>query len=241
MNFNDATYLATIKAIRDAIERTTNLINDFTETVSSFLVLKSIQIAMTIRESIARFKAAANLTLTLIREELKGYLAPILFFKRGAAWHNHVKGPMHKFAASVSSDKLLSADQWEGAAGNRYREATADQKPAGEACATIGSQMGTQLMWCAGGGLAFYTAIAVALGKFIVALVRCAAAATTGAGSILAPIAAAAASIATTSQIIAACVTLATFLTTQVTTINQLNSVFSEFPYSHWPSGTSKK
>ena len=167
MNFNDATYLATIKAIRDAIERTTNLIDDFTQTVSSFLVLKSIQIAMTIRESIARFKAAANLTLTLIREELKGYLAPILFFKRGAAWHNHVKGPMHKFAASVSSDKLLSADQWEGAAGNRYREATADQKPAGEACATIGSQMGTQLMWCAGGGLEFYTAIAVALGAII--------------------------------------------------------------------------
>lgn len=82
MNFNDATYLATIKAIRDAIERTTNLIDDFTQTVSSFLVLKSIQIAMTIRESIARFKAAANLTLTLIREELKGYLAPILFFTR---------------------------------------------------------------------------------------------------------------------------------------------------------------
>lgn len=244
MNFNQAVYEAILEKINEGIKKLQEGFDAFIDKVN-WLISLAKDFAQwlfdRIQDAVNVLQKAINAVIQLLTKCLEGFLAPILFFKRGMDWHNNVKHPMKEYAASVASDKLVSSDDWEGRAGNRYREATADQKTAGDACATIGSQMGTNLIVCAGGGLAFYTAIGVALAKLIAALIASAAAAATVVG---APPAAGAATVSagvTTGEIIAASAALLAFLGTQATTISNVSAAFSEFPYSHWPSGTSKK
>lgn len=244
MVFSEAEYEAIIKAINEGITKVQELFNAFIDKINnliSFVKDLAKWLFDRIVDAIELLRKAINAVIQFIVECLKGALAPILFFKRGADWHNNVKGPMKRYAASVAPDKLLSSDQWEGAAGNRYREATADQKTAGDACATIGSQMGTNLIVCAGGGLAFYVTLGICVAKIITAITAAAAASTTVVAAPAAAAGAGAVSAATIAEITAACAGLAAFLGTQATTISNVSSAFSEFPYSQWPSGTSKK
>ncbi len=244
MNFNEAVYEAILKKINEGIAKLKEKFDAFIDKVN-WLISLAKDFAQwlfdRIQDAVNLLQKAINAVIQLIIDCLEGCWAPILFFKRGMDWHNNVKHPMKEYATSVAPDKLVSSDDWEGRAGNRYREATADQKTAGDACATIGSQMGTNLIACAVGGLAFYIAVAVALAKLIAALTASAAAAATVVGAPPAAGVATASAGVTTGEIIAASAALLTFLTTQATTISNVSAAFSEFPYSHWPSGTSKK
>lgn len=244
MNFNQAVYEAILKKINEGIKKLQEGFDAFIDKVN-WLISLAKHFAQwlfdRIQEAVNVLQKAINAVIELINKSLDGFWAPILFYNNGVDWQNNVKHPMKLYAASVAPDKLVSPDDWEGRAGNRYREATADQQTAGEACATIGSQMGTTLNECAVAGLAFYTAIGISLAKLIAALIASAAAATTVVG---APPAAAAATVSTgvaTGEIIAASGALLLFLGAQASTISNVSTAFSDFSYSHWPSGTSKK
>lgn len=244
MNFNQAVYEAILKKINEGIKKLQEKFDAFIDKVN-WLISLAKNLAQwlfdRIQDAVDLLQKAINAVIQLISKCLEGVRAPILFNNNGVDWQNNVKHPMKLYATAVAPDKLVSSDDWEGRAGNRYREATADQQTAGEACATIGSQMGTTLNSCAVAGFAFYTAIAVSLAKLIGVLVASAVAAATVVGAPPAAAASSATAGVVTGEIIAASGALLLFLGTQATTISNVRTAFSDFPYSHWPSGTSKK
>ena len=245
MIFNQAVYEAILKKINEGIKKLQENFDAFIDKVN-WLISLAKYLAQWLFD---RIQAAVDLLLKAINAVIQliskfveeGFRAPILFYNNAADWKNNVKHPMKLYASSVTPDKLVSSVDWEGRAGTYYREAAADQNPAGEACATIADQMGTTLNACAVAGLAFYTAIGISLAKLIAGLVASAVAASTVVGAPVAAATSTGTAALVTGEIIAASAALLAFLGTQASTISDVTTAFSDFPFSHWPSGTSRK
>jgi hypothetical protein len=176
--------------------------------------------------------------LDLFIDLLKGATAPIHMFVDSWHWQD-VRGAASAVSGALSGQNLLIDDSdWSGAGRDAYVAVADAQAQAAGRIAAIAGSTSSNLLGCAGAGLAFYATLVAVIVKLVAAAITALAAfgsavfSWVGAGLVLEEAGVNTAIIGT------AVVTLLGFLGTQATAMVNLHGEavdVTSFPEGHWP------
>jgi hypothetical protein len=190
-------------------------------------------------EEINAIVEAAIFVVKKLGELAQGVTAPLWFFKTASEWFD-VRGQANGIATCVHPAQLYVGPAWHGMGADVYKNQIALQTIAVNRVSSISDKVGGVLNEAAGWGLAFYSALALTLGKFAVKLGAALLACESLVGVPAAIALAATQASLTALQVTQAVGALAVFVQTQEKAWSSLHGEAMDnngFPDGRWPVG----
>ncbi|MGW0248010.1 hypothetical protein ACWDYH_15390 [Nocardia goodfellowii] len=245
--FDMASYESVIKEIEDFLKTIDDKIKiDVPNARDDALDLTVVKITPGLKSLV---KTCANKMSEILKwlwdkivEIGKGIRAPIDMWNRSREW-NEVNGTASSVSSTIDVNNLTATRIWKGAAALSYQKTATSQSAATKTIGDIADKIKTALEYSAGAAFAFYVAVTIIVGKFLIALVSeiMAMASGIGAGAGLAGVVAT--SGITSAELWAAVGLLVTVMGTQVkamidaeATLNMNSGFTREGEKVNWPA-----